>query len=174
MRRNGLIVFLLLSGSVGASAQSYRNKPEPVREDFCLLMDKILDGQKIGYPGFADTVSYDDGDTAIWPVRGQYSFDQATCQLVTLPTGQTVYRAVFMTRDNKESIVASYKNLLAMVKECYGDDYVFKDKESKIRKVYECRAVPYSIDVNKEQAEMVVYIAEDWISRTYHLVLQVD
>jgi hypothetical protein len=79
-----------------------------------------------------------------------------------------------MTRDNRESVVASYKNLLAMVKECYGDGYVFKDKESKIRKVYECRGVPYDIDVNKEQPEVMVYISEDWINRVYQLVLQVD
>jgi hypothetical protein len=174
MIRNCLLAFTPILIAFSVSAQSKRQKPEPVREDFCLRMDKIFAAEVKGFEGFADSSNTESVVQNRRPVRKEYAFDQATCELVTLPTGQTVYRAIFMSRSSKESVVASYKNLLAMVKECYQEDYIFTDKTSKLRKVYECRGVPYDIDVNKEQPEVVVYISEDWVNQVYQLVLQVD
>jgi hypothetical protein len=174
MVRNRLLIVLFCSLTVGLFAQKKHEKPKPVREDFCLILDKIFEQEVKGFPNVADTATEEEQASGHLPVKENYGFDQASCELVKLPSGQTVYRAVFMTRDDKESLVASYNNLLAMVKECYGKDYVFKDKTSKIRKIYECRGAPYDINVNKEQAEVVVYIQEDWMNRIYRLVLQVD
>jgi hypothetical protein len=159
---------------VTAFGQKKREKLQPVRENFCLMLDKIFEQEVQGFVNTADSASDEEMPQGYKAVKEEYSFEQANCELVTLPSGQTVYRAVFMTRDNRESLVASYNNVLAMVKECYGENYVFKDKASKIRKVYECRGTPYDIDVNKEQAEIVVYISEDWINKVYQVVLQVD
>lgn len=174
MVRSSLIVILCLCGTLSVFAQKKREKPQPVRENFCLILDKVFEQEVQGFANAADTAAGEDMPAGHKAVKEMYSFEQANCELVTLPSGQTVYRAVFMTRDNRESLVASYNNVLAMVKECYGENYVFKDKASKLRKVYECRGTPYDIDVNKEQAEIMVYISEDWINKVYQVVLQVD
>ncbi|RYD69222.1 MAG: hypothetical protein EOP53_27560, partial [Sphingobacteriales bacterium] len=118
-----------------AVAQSYDDDDRPIlKDEFCILLRKIIADKPNNYATLADTIEEEDGNLqagreGFFPVKEDAEFSQAKrCGLVGNGS-ETKYRTVFMVRDTRESLMPSYKNIFSMIKDCLYFEYAFKESD---------------------------------------------
>lgn len=108
-----------------------------------------------------------------YDVNGPFRFEGAReCTLQQELNGLKYY-SVWLSRDSKDELVSSYRNLMNQLKDCLGDDYVYNEKKSMAigPKVYEYDITPYHPDA-KDRIDFKIMINSDWKSGTSQLIME--
>lgn len=107
-----------------------------------------------------------------WEVKSQYHFDASHSTSVEKKGNAYVYRAVFLSKDNRDELVSSYNNLISQIRESMPYNYAYKEKKNPVYKVYDCSIKPDTEGIYAAPS-FRVFIEEDWINRHYSLVLEI-
>jgi hypothetical protein len=195
MRKVIVLGFLLVLEGLGAYAQSGTGlNIAGKRDDFCKRLDQVMeaaddhfsnviDFQKDSF-GFRDpygnpvttrmknTVA--DSSGIGWRVRPDLKLEQARECRVIHEGGAYRFEAVFLARDEKEQLAASYNNLLNQVKDCYPEVFTFTAKKShNYNVVYETEAAPNLTLPGAPNARIRIFIQRNWNTMLYELVLEI-
>lgn len=109
-----------------------------------------------------------------YDVKPSFAFDGARECVLQQELNGLKYSSVWLSRDTKDELVSSYRNLMNQLKDCLGDDYVFTEKKSMAigPKTYECNITPYHPDA-KDRVDFRIMIVSDWKSGTSQLVMEI-
>ena len=161
-------------------AQDYYNDDSLIRDTgntFCKQLSKIISQADFKFDQMKDSL-VDAGVQKTWTCKENCKLNGAReCEILQNGVA-TEYAAIFLSRDTKDALAASYNNLCHQLKDCLGMHYVYKDKKATTSdmllglKNYECEMTPYG-DATPEQADILVSIQPDSQTGNYDLVLEI-
>jgi len=173
------LFFVVVASPLKSLAQNHDFDEEVTRDtanNFCKRLSSIMLQTESDFE-MAKEVNLENGDQKVWDCKESFKMKGAKHCTIYQSGGKTTYVAMYMTKEEKEKLGSSYNNLLHQIKDCFGYNYEYKEKQASITDKFtgnvnfECEMYPHGDGV-KEQADMRVSVQKD-PSGSYVLMLEI-
>ena len=139
---------------------------------FCKLLNTLLKECRTDFSKVIDYDKKSDAGPESFEAKKAFVFDASHTTSIQKKNTTYIYRAVFLSKDNRDELLASYHNLVNQVKVCLPYNYDFKEKKNPVYKFYQTDIKP-SVEARDAAPDFRIYVQEDWINHHFTLIMEI-